>query len=57
MAAIGAGWVEDAWIEAGWVTGAWQEDADVVIANPRIFRAPNRDVVRDPTRGPLDNFV
>jgi len=24
MAAIGAGWVDGAWVEAGWVTGAWQ---------------------------------
>ena len=23
MAAIGAGWVDGAWVEAGWVSGAW----------------------------------
>ncbi len=28
MAAIGAGWVDGAWIEAGWVTEAWAQSSD-----------------------------
>lgn len=45
--AIGAGWVDGAWVDAGWVTGAWEDDATISVALSGTALGASWETIRD----------